>query len=162
MVPENDEFTDARAAKSARLRRGSVWLVSLITIGLLIGLMIGRIVHPPARFFEPQSDLAQLRQVSPSTEDDHLRLTLTFDRQPASFEMTQQAGAVLVRLGGVQVDAPMQGQVEGPERFSWQLRQAKEDAHLLFVPLSGGLDVIHTAQTAASGWQLSLDVKPAR
>lgn len=162
MVPENDEFTDARAERSARIRRGSIWLISLITLGLLVGLMIGRIVHPPARSIEPQNGLAQLQHVSPSMEGDHLRLTLVFDRQPASFEMSQQAGAVLVRLGSVQVGVPKQGQVEGSGRFSWQLRQAGKDMHVLFVPLSGGLDVIHAAQAGAPGWQLLLDVKPAR
>lgn len=162
MVPENDEFTDARAERSARIRRGSIWLISLITIGLLVGLMIGRIVHPPARSTAPPTGPAQLHHVSSSREDDHLRLTLIFDHQPATFEMSRQAGAVLLRLGKVQVDAPRQGQVEEFGRFSWQLRQSGEDMRLLFVPLSGGLDVVPTAQAAPSGWQLSLDVKPAR
>ncbi|GGJ83459.1 hypothetical protein [Pseudomonas matsuisoli] len=160
MAERDDEFNDAMLERKARLRRASVWLLSLVFFGVVIGLMIGRIVNPSEDAIAMPS---RVLQVTPMVAQSRLSLSLLLDRPPHDLRRNVQDGAVSFVLARASLRSSFSGDVSGNERFSWLVRPVGSDVRVLLVPLAGHLQVIDTIEpNDPDGWRLTITAEPLR
>ena len=122
-------------------------MVSLCVLGLLLGLMIGRLVNPP------HEGPARILAIEPSPDG----LVLTLDAQPA-VRAGHQDGALVLQI--VAVATAQQGQLRiGDAPVRWRLEPQGEGLLLTLLStrrLQGTWD-----STEVEGrWRLSISARP--
>ena len=171
-----DEAGAARRERSERLRRGMIWFSSLCLIGLLVGMMIGRVVidmkageQPdlstmvPAAPAQPVEMAAtvrpQLLEILPQNDAQRFQLQLLLD-QSVAYERSEESGAVSLLLKGVVLSgAPANGRIQrGGSSLSWRVEPRGNDVQVLLVGMGDQLTVLDRLETAGSHWQLWLEV----
>lgn len=161
-----DEAAAARRERAERIRRGSIWMAAVILIGLLVGLMIGRVVKgvptlasvtPPAAV--AVAPAAQVLDVLPQHDARGLVLQILLDRS-VPYQRTEESGAVSLRLPGVALQGEAQrGRVQRDGRsLSWRVETQGADVQVLLVGLGEGLEVRDRLEPAGDRWMLWLEV----
>lgn len=164
-----DETAAARRERIERLRRGSIWLAAVILIGLLVGLMIGRVVkgvpnlasvrHPVAQAPAPAAVAAQVLEVLPQHDARGLVLQILLDRSVA-YQRTEESGAVSLRLPGARLAGEAQhGRVQRDGRsLSWRVEAQGAAVQVLLVGLGESLEVRDRLEAAGDRWLLWVEV----
>lgn len=161
-----DEAAAARRERAERIRRGSIWMAAVILIGLLVGLMIGRVVKgvptlasvtPPT--VEVVAPAAQVLDVLPQHDARGLVLQILLDRS-VPYHRTEESGAVSLRLPGVALTGEAQrGRVQREgSSLSWRVEMQGTDVQVLLVGLGEGLEVRDRLEPAGDRWVLWLEV----
>lgn len=159
-----EEAAAARQARVERLRRGSLWLAAVILMGLLVGLMIGRVVKgvPNLASVRPTVQAvvaARVLEVRPQHDGRGLVLQILLDR-PLSYRRSEESGAVSLRLPGAQLaGAAQRGRVQAHGRsLSWRVENRGADVQVLLVGLGGRLEVHERLEAAGEHWLLRIEV----
>jgi MSHA biogenesis protein MshN len=168
-----DETAAFRRDRSERLRRNMIWFSSLCLIGLLVGMMIGRVVLdfkaddqpalPPASTLPAEAPLAavrpQLLEILPQHDAQRFQLQLLLD-QSVVYERTEENGAVSLLLKGVQiVGEPAKGRIQrAGSSLSWRVEAQGANVQILLVGMGDQLTVLDRLEAAGSHWQLWLEV----
>lgn len=162
-----EEAAAARQAQVERLRRGSLWLAAVILMGLLVGLMIGRVVKgvPNLASVRPpvQAEVAaRVIEVRPEHDGRGLVLQILLDR-PLPYRRSEEGGAVSLRLPGAQlVGAARRGRVQVDGRsLSWRVENRGADVQVLLVGLGERLEVHERLAAAGEHWLLRIEVPSA-
>lgn len=163
-----DEEAAARRDRFERMRRGSIWFMAVILIGVLVGLMIGRVVkgvpdlatvtRPVAP--APVAQLpVQVLDVLPQHDARGLVLQLLLDRS-VTYQRSEESGAVSLRLKDTQlVGEPQQSRVQRDGRsLSWRVENKGADVQILLVGLGDSLDVRDRLEAAGDRWMLWVEV----
>lgn len=163
-----DEAAAVRRDRYERIRRGSIWLMAVILIGVLVGLMIGRVVkgvpdlatvtHPVAPAPVVQLPV-QVLDVLPQHDARGLVLQLLLDRS-VTYQRSEENGAVSLRLKDTQlVGEPQQSRVQREGRsLSWRVENKGADVQILLVGLGDSLDVRDRLEAAGDRWMLWVEV----
>lgn len=166
-VQAADEAAAARQERVERLRRGSIWLAAVILMGLLVGLMIGRVVKgvPNLASVRPTVQAvagARVLEVRPQHDGRGLVLQILLDR-PLSYRRSEESGAVSLRLPGAQlVGAAQRGRVQAHGRsLSWRVESRGADVQVLLVGLGERLEVRERLEAAGERWLLRIEVPAA-
>lgn len=166
-VQAADEAAAARQERVERLRRGSIWLAAVILMGLLVGLMIGRVVKgvPNLASVRPTVQAvaaARVLEVRPQHDGRGLVLQILLDR-PLSYRRSEESGAVSLRLPGAQlVGAAQRGRVQVHGRsLSWRVESRGADVQVLLVGLGERLEVRERLEAAGERWLLRIEVPAA-
>jgi MSHA biogenesis protein MshN len=144
-----DEEAIRRRERVLRLRRGFIWLGAVILLGLLVGMMIGRVVRD-----EPQPPTAvpavpvvapapiELLEVLPQEEPQRFVLQLLLERTVV-YRRVEQNGAVSLHLPGVGMPGEArQGRVQRDGRsLSWRIEAQGDGVQVLLVGLGERLEV---------------------
>ena len=141
-----------RAEQRQRWRRASILLASVALVGLLVGLMLGRVVNRPAPVLAPLQVLAvHAAELGPE---------LLLNREPV-FQRSNQRGAVHVLLPGARLAGGLaQGSLrQGAQRGSWRMEQTPRGVEVLLVSLAGELDVELQSLPHGQQWQLSVQAR---
>jgi len=164
-----DEAAAARRERNERLRRGSIWLASLVLLGIFVGLMLGRLLHDPlAPQRQPQpprppleaAPAAKVLEVLPQHDGERFVLQLLLERSVA-YRRVEESGAVSLQLPGLQLDAEgsRQGRVEHDGRsLSWRVEARGDGVQVLLVGLGERLQVRDRLEPLGERWQLWLEV----
>lgn len=161
-----DEAAASRRERAERIRRGSIWMAAVILIGLLVGLMIGRVVKgvPTLASVTPPAAVAvapapQVLDVLPQHDARGLVLQILLDRS-VPYQRTEESGAVSLRLPGVALTGEAQrGRVQRDGRsLSWRVEAQGADVQVLLVGLGEGLEVRDRLEPAGDRWVLWLEV----
>lgn len=166
-----DEAAAARRENIERLRRGSIWFVSVMLLAVLVGLMIGRVVNGqipwggvfPAKPAEapaaPVVAAPRLLEVLPQHDARGLTLQLLLERS-VPYQRVEESGAVSLRLSGLQMTTATQsGRVQRDGRsLSWRVEAQGEDVQVLLVGLAGALQVNDRLEPAGDRWLLWVEV----
>ncbi len=165
-----DEAAAFRRERAERIRRGSIWMAAVILIGVLVGLMIGRVVKgvptlasvtPPAAVAEVPTPVAapQVLDVLPQHDARGLLLQILLDRS-VPYQRSEESGAVSLRLPGVALAGEAQrGRVQRDGRsLSWRVEAQGTDVQILLVGLGEGLEVRDRLEPAGDRWVLWLEV----
>ncbi len=167
-----DEAAAARRERNERLRRGMVWLGAVILLGVLVGLMIGRVVHGqipwggvmPKREEAPAVPVSvvvapRVLEVLPQNDGRTLVLQLLLDRS-VPYQRIEESGAVSLRLPGVQLAGQAQsGRVQrGGGSLSWRVEAQGADVQVLLVGMGDGLQVRDRLEPAGDRWLLWVEV----
>ncbi|WP_137820492.1 lipopolysaccharide assembly protein LapB [Pseudomonas sp. 2FG] len=164
-----DEAGAANRERLEQVRRGLIWLVAAVLLGLLAGPMIGRLVNEP----QPLSSappapaapaavapvVAQVLEVLPQHDGRGLVLQLLLDRA-VPYQRSEESGAVSLRLAGAQLGgAPQQGRLQRDGRsLSWRVEAQGQDVQVLLVGLGDGLEVRDRLEPAGDRWLLWIEV----
>jgi MSHA biogenesis protein MshN len=158
-----EERAAARREQIERLRRGSLWFVSVMLLAVLIGLMIARVVNgqipwggvmPMAATAAP----ARLLEARASSDAQGLILELQLDR-PVRYRRSAEEGALSLYLQGATMSGVRSGRLgQGASSLAWRIQAAGDDLQVLLVGLGGALQVADTAQQDGDGWHLRLQV----
>lgn len=163
-----DEEAAARRDRFERMRRGSIWFMAVILIGVLVGLMIGRVVkgvpdlatvtRPVAPASVAQLPV-QVLDVLPQHDARGLVLQLLLDRS-VTYQRSEESGAVSLRLKDTQlVGEPQQSRVQRDGRsLSWRVENKGADVQILLVGLGDSLDVRDRLEAAGDRWMLWVEV----
>lgn len=144
-----DEAAAARRDRYERIRRGSIWLMAVILIGVLVGLMIGRVVKGVPDLATVTCPVApapvvqlpvQVLDVLPQHDARGLVLQLLLDRS-VTYQRSEESGAVSLRLKDSQlVGEPQQSRVQREGRsLSWRVENKGADVQILLVGLGDSL-----------------------
>lgn len=164
-----DEAGAARRERTERLRRGLIWLGAVILLGVMVGLMIGRVVNgDPPPFFAPESvantpvvvpPAPRVLEVLPQNDGRRLLLQVLLDSSVA-YQRSEESGAVSLFLPGVQMGAePYQGRVQKAGRsLSWRVEAKGEGVQILLVGLGEQLQLSDRLEPAGDRWLLWLEV----
>ncbi|WP_068827411.1 tetratricopeptide repeat protein [Pseudomonas sp. BMS12] len=167
-----DEVGAARREWLERMRRGSIWFVSVMLLAVLIGLMIGRVVNgqipwggvmpkaaEPAVVVAPAPPPPRLLEVLPQHDARGLTLQLLLERS-VPYQRTEESGAVSLRLSGVQMLGEAQsGRVQRDGRsLSWRVETQGDAVQVLLVGLAGALQVNDRLEPAGDRWVLWVEV----
>ena len=168
-----DETAAFRRDRSERLRRNMIWFSSLCLIGLLVGMMIGRVVldsksdEPalapapalPAQAPAVVAERPQLLEILPQHDAQRFQLQLLLD-QSVVYERTEENGAVSLLLKDVQIiGEPAKGRIQrGGSSLSWRVEAQGADVQVLLVGMGDQLTVLDRLEAAGSHWQLWLEV----
>lgn len=156
MDGQEDELQQRQVAYAEdhrlRRRRALILLGSVVLIGVLVGLMLGRLFNPAPRAPLP----TQVQVVLASWQGPELRL----DREP-HWQRSDQPGAVRVllpgaRLLGESVRGPLE---QGRQRGSWRVQQSPQGVEVLVVSLAGELDVQLLPQAHGKHWSLAVQIR---
>jgi MSHA biogenesis protein MshN len=156
MDGQDDELQERQMALSedrqVRRRRGLILTGSVLLIGLLVGLMLGRLFDST-----PQAPVpTQVKVVLASWQGPELQL----DREPV-WQRSDQPGAVSLLLPGAQLlGDPVHGSLEqGRQKGSWRVQQSPKGVEVLVVSLAGELDVQLLPEQRGKHWSLALQVR---
>jgi len=163
-----DEEAAARRDRFERMRRGSIWFMAVILIGVLVGLMIGRVVKGVPDLATVTRPVApapvvqlpvQVLDVLPQHDARGLVLQLLLDRS-VTYQRSEESGAVSLRLKDTQlVGEPQQSRVQRDGRsLSWRVENKGADVQILLVGLGDSLDVRDRLEAAGDRWMLWVDV----
>jgi MSHA biogenesis protein MshN len=165
-----DEAAASRRDRSERLRRNMIWFSSLCLIGLLVGMMIGRVVldfktddsPAPAIPAELPVEVAarpQLLEILPQHDAQRFQLQLLLDKSVV-YERTEENGAVSLLLKNLQIiGEPAKGRIQrGGNSLSWRVEAQGADVQVLLVGMGDQLTVLDRLEAAGSNWQLWLEV----
>jgi len=163
-----DEEAAARRDRFERMRRGSIWFMAVILIGVLVGLMIGRVVKGVPDLATVTRPVApapvvqlpvQVLDVLPQHDARGLVLQLLLDRS-VTYQRSEESGAVSLRLKDTQlVGEPQQSRVQRDGRsLSWRLENKGADVQILLVGLGDSLDVRDRLEAAGDRWMLWVEV----
>lgn len=161
-----DEAGAARRERSARLRRGLLWLGALSLVGLLVGALIfaslrltPRVAPAPAPAVAPAPMPAQVLEVLPQHDGQGLVLQLLLDRSVA-YVRSEENSSVSLRLSGVQLSGDaQQGRLQRDGRtLSWRVESQGPDVQLLLLGLGDGLEVRDRLEPAGNRWLLWVEV----
>ena len=164
-----DEAAAARRERTERLRRGLIWLGAVILLGVMVGLMIGRVVNgdpPPFFASEPVANTPvvvppapRVLEVLPQNDGRRLLLQVLLDSSVA-YQRSEESGAVSLFLPGVQMGAePYQGRVQKAGRsLSWRVEAKGEGVQILLVGLGEQLQLSDRLEPAGDRWLLWLEV----
>ncbi len=164
-----DEAGAARRERTERLRRGLIWLGAVILLGVMVGLMIGRVVNgDPPPFFAPESVAStpvvvppapRVLEVLPQNDGRRLLLQVLLDSSVA-YQRSEESGAVSLFLPGVQMGAePYQGRVQKAGRsLSWRVEAKGDGVQILLVGLGEQLQLSDRLEPAGDRWLLWLEV----
>ena len=163
-----DEAAAARRDRYERIRRGSIWLMAVILIGVLVGLMIGRVVKGVPDLATVTRPVApapvvqlpvQVLDVLPQHDARGLVLQLLLDRS-VTYQRSEESGAVSLRLKDSQlVGEPQQSRVQREGRsLSWRVENKGADVQILLVGLGDSLDVRDRLEAAGDRWMLWVEV----
>lgn len=164
-----DEAAAARRERTERLRRGLIWLGAVILLGVMVGLMIGRVVNgdpPPFFASEPVANTPvvvpsapRVLEVLPQNDGRRLLLQVLLDSSVA-YQRSEESGAVSLFLPGVQMGAePYQGRVQKAGRsLSWRVEAKDEGVQILLVGLGEQLQLSDRLEPAGDRWLLWLEV----
>lgn len=164
-----DEQAAARRDRRERLRRNLIWFSSLCLIGLLVGMMIGRVVldyntdEPSAPATPVQEAVmeapAQLLEILPQHDTQRFQLQLLLDRSVV-YERIEENGAVSLLLKDVQLSGePAKGRIQrAGSSLSWRVEAQGADVQVLLVGMGDQLTVLDRLEAAGNHWQLWLEV----
>lgn len=163
-----DEEAAARRDRFERMRRGSIWFMAVILIGVLVGLMIGRVVKGVPDLATVTRPVApapvvqlpvQVLDVLPQHDARGLVLQLLLDRS-VTYQRSEESGAVSLRLKDTQlVGEPQQSRVQRDGRsLSWRVENKGADVQILLVGLGDSLDVRDRLEAAGDRWMLWVEV----
>lgn len=159
-----DEAAAARQERAERLRRGSLWLAAVILMGLLVGLMIGRVVKgvPNLASVRPTVQAAvaaRVIEVRSQHDGSGLELQVLLDR-PVAYRRSEESGAVSLRLPGAQLEgAARRGRVQaGGRSLSWRVESRGADVQVLLVGLGPRVEVRERLEAAGERWLLRIEV----
>ena len=164
-----DEAGAARRERTERLRRGLIWLGAVILLGVMVGLMIGRVVNgdpPPFFASEPVArapvvvpPAPRVLEVLPQNDGRRLLLQVLLDSSVA-YQRSEESGAVSLFLPGVQMGAePYQGRVQKAGRsLSWRVEAKGDGVQILLVGLGEQLQLSDRLEPAGDRWLLWLEV----
>ncbi|QKE65509.1 tetratricopeptide repeat protein [Aquipseudomonas campi] len=165
-----DEAAASRRERAERMRRGSIWMAAVILLGLLVGLMIGRVVNGQipwggvlpkheAVSLAPVVAAPRLLDVLPQHDSRGLVLQLLLDRS-VPYQRTEESGAVSLRLPGVTLTGEAQrGRVQRDgSSLSWRVEAQGADVQVLLVGLGESLEVRDRLEPAGDRWVLWLEV----
>ena len=164
-----DEAGAARRERTERLRRGLIWLGAVILLGVMVGLMIGRVVNgdpPPFFASEPVASAPvvvppapRVLEVLPQNDGRRLLLQVLLDSSVA-YQRSEESGAVSLFLPGVQMGAePYQGRVQKAGRsLSWRVEAKGDGVQILLVGLGEQLQLSDRLEPAGDRWLLWLEV----
>lgn len=164
-----DEAGAARRERTERLRRGLIWLGAVILLGVMVGLMIGRVVNgdpPPFFASEPVASTPvvvppapRVLEVLPQNDGRRLLLQVLLDSSVA-YQRSEESGAVSLFLPGVQMGAePYQGRVQKAGRsLSWRVEAKGDGVQILLVGLGEQLQLSDRLEPAGDRWLLWLEV----
>ncbi|MEK1906064.1 MAG: tetratricopeptide repeat protein [Pseudomonas sp.] len=165
-----DEAGAARRERSERLRRGLVWLGAVVLLGVLVGLMIGRVVNgqiPWGGNFPKREEAVvvpvvvapRLLEVLPQNNGHSLVLQLLLDRS-VPYQRIEESGAVSLRLPGVQLAGQAQsGRVQHDgSSLSWRVDAQGGDVQVLLVGMGDNLEVRDRLEPAGDRWLLWVEV----
>ncbi|MFZ3024280.1 tetratricopeptide repeat protein [Pseudomonas sp.] len=164
-----DEAGAARRERTERLRRGLIWLGAVILLGVMVGLMIGRVVNgdpPPFFASEPVANTPvvvppapRVLEVLPQNDGRRLLLQVLLDSSVA-YQRSEESGAVSLFLPGVQMGAePYQGRVQKAGRsLSWRVEAKGDGVQILLVGLGEQLQLSDRLEPAGDRWLLWLEV----
>lgn len=164
-----DEAGAARRERTERLRRGLIWLGAVILLGVMVGLMIGRVVNgDPPPFFAPEPVASapvvvppapRVLEVLPQNDGRRLLLQVLLDSSVA-YQRSEESGAVSLFLPGVQMGAePYQGRVQKAGRsLSWRVEAKGDGVQILLVGLGEQLQLSDRLEPAGDRWLLWLEV----
>jgi MSHA biogenesis protein MshN len=163
-----DEEAAARRDRFERMRRGSIWFMAVILIGVLVGLMIGRVVKGVPDLATVTRPVApapvvqlpvQVLDVLPQHDARGLMLQLLLDRS-VTYQRSEESGAVSLRLKDTQlVGEPQQSRVQRDGRsLSWRVEKKGADVQILLVGLGDSLDVRDRLEAAGDRWMLWVEV----
>lgn len=159
LPPEEDPRLAARREKAERIRRGLIWYGAVMTLALMVGLMLGRVINgPPPPLFAPSAP--QLLAVDVQQGAPGVQLLLQLDRA-ISYRRSEADGAVSLFLPGVQLQGvPRQGRVQVQGRScSWRVMPQRDGVQVLLVGLGGPLAVQDQLAPAGEHWLLRLDMQ---
>ena len=160
-----DEGEAARRERNERIRRGSIWFMSVLLIAVLVGLMIGKVVRTygplkPSVIATPVAIApAQLLEVLPQRDNRGLVLKLSLDRS-VGYQRIEESGAVGLRLNGVRMlGSAQRGQIsrEG-HSLSWRVEARGDDVQILLVGLADNLLVRDRLEQVGDHWLLWIEV----
>ncbi|WP_120995027.1 hypothetical protein [Stutzerimonas urumqiensis] len=144
---EADEVAHSRATDAERRRLRWQFFGSLVLLGLLFGLMLGRLV-------DRQPTLQGL-----AARDGGLVLHLSGQ---ADIRDEHRAGVYVVLIEARASGETKRGQLElGGQPVNWQLRETEAGLSLRLIaarPLTGRWH----GEATDDGWQLRIEVEPAR
>ena len=163
-----DEAGAARRERIERLRRGLIWLGAVILIGVMVGLMIGRVVNgEPPSLFAPEpvvnapvvAPAPRVLEVLPQNDGRRLLLQVLLDSSVA-YQRSEESGAVSLFLPGVRMSAePYQGRVQNAGRsLSWRVEAKGDGVQILLVGLGEQLQLSDRLEPAGDRWLLWLEV----
>ena len=163
-----DEAGAARRERTERLRRGLIWLGAVILLGVMVGLMIGRVVNgEPPSLFAPEpvvnapvvAPAPRVLEVLPQNDGRRLLLQVLLDSSVA-YQRSEESGAVSLFLPGVRMGAePYQGRVPNAGRsLSWRVEAKGDGVQILLVGLGEQLQLSDRLEPAGDRWLLWLEV----
>lgn len=145
-----------------RLRRGSIWFLAVMLLAVLVGLMIGRVVHGqiPWGGVMPTANntAAQVLAVAAKPAGDGLSLTLQL-QHPPRYQRIEQDDAVLLRLLNANLPGAAQsGRLYGEQALSWRVENSGNDVQVLLVGLGAKPLVRERLEQVGALWQLRVTV----
>lgn len=155
-MDEQGETQQREAAYGAVSRQRQRWvrkmLGSLVLLGLLVGLMFGRLFDPaPVAPTPTQVEVALASWQGPE---------LQMDREPV-WQRSEHPGAIVIllpaaRLAGESVQGSLQ---QGRQRGSWRVVQTARGVEVLLVSLAGEIEAQLLPRQVGQQWRLAVQVR---
>lgn len=143
---EVDDPQGALKLKRTKKRQTLIWLAAVMLIGLMVGLMAGRLVNPlPA----PDDHRLSWRMVEQATGFD-LLIRAAGD---VSFNRLEHDGAISYRFNGVSLESSSSNGVHSVagQSLGWRFENREQAVQLLLLSLSTPIEVRHSPLPQVAG-----------